>query len=425
MDGGVTRIFSNGPTGDFVINPYERLMEQANHICLAAPYYTESKQIVQGAAAGKKFQVLVGLNSATHPQALESICGIANVAVRYLTHRFHAKIFIFDSAAILGSANLTDGGLVSNREAVLCLDQPEDSYAVEEIRALFLELWDSGNVLTEEVLEKFKLAWLASRRQRSDPDLDIEKAVGRVEPRNIDVGSRTTSRERIFLQDLRRQVYEQYRPAFREVTDVLEQYGFRRSELEDAGRANETNRFLNWVRLTYAVGDDAWKSAPIRKEAERRAMVRQLGEEWATTSNSKVPHDYIEWLHSVRRVFVSREAIRSASIDDLMNGLLSLHAFAEQQRFVKGGRSAIPAAFWAVNRDVDRVKRTLEYLIHGSGDFVQRLHDVLYDAAMKLGMFGYFCALELYGTLKPDDCPPINGRMAKALRYLGYEVRGA
>ena len=63
-------------------------------------------------------------------------------------------------------------------------------------------------------------------------------------------------------------------------------------------------------------------------------------------------------------------------------------------------------------------------LIHRTGDFIQRLHDVLYDVEMKLGYFGYFCALELYGTLKPDECPPMKGRMAKALRYLGYEVRG-
>jgi hypothetical protein len=421
----MTRIFSNGPTGDFVVNPYDRLIEKASQIYLAAPYYTESKQIVRGAAAGKKFQLLVGLNSVTTPRALESVHGINNVSVRYLTHRFHAKIFIFDDAAILGSSNLTDGGLMSNREGVICLDQPEDSDAIEEIRVLFLELWESGNVLTEGVLAKFKLAWAASRRQPTDPDLDIEEAIGRVEPRNIDVGSRTTSRERIFLQDLRRQVYEQYRPAFREVTEVLEQHGFRRTELQDVGKANETNRFLNWVRLTYAVGDEAWQSASIRQEAERRSMIRQLGEQWATTPNSKVPPDYIEWLHSVRRVFGAREAIQSASADNIMDGLLSLHAFAEQQRFIKGGRSAIPAAFWTANKDAQHVKESLANLIHGPGDFIQRLHDILYDTQLKLAYFGYFCALELYGTLKPEECPPINGRMAKALRYLGYEVRGA
>ena len=63
------------------------------------------------------------------------------------------------------------------------------------------------------------------------------------------------------------------------------------------------------------------------------------------------------------------------------------------------------------NWDLDR---TLTCLIQGGGDFIEPLHDVLYDADMKLGVFAYFCALELYGTLKPEDCPPNNGRMAKA-----------
>jgi hypothetical protein len=48
---------------------------------------------------------------------------------------------------------------------------------------------------------------------------------------------------------------------------------------------------------------------------------------------------------------------------------------------------------------------------------------VLNDPKVKLGLFGFFCALELYGTVKPDDCPPMNGRMAKALRYLGFDVK--
>ncbi len=71
------------------------------------------------------------------------------------------------------------------------------------------------------------------------------------------------------------------------------------------------------------------------------------------------------------------------------------------------------------------MKRTLSYLIHGAGDFIERLHDVLYDARRKLGMFGKFCSLELYGTIRPEECPPMNGRMAKALGYLGFDVRGA
>ena len=104
---------------------------------------------------------------------------------------------------------------------------------------------------------------------------------------------------------------------------------------------------------------------------------------------------------------------------------MSLHAFNEQLRFVKGGVKNLPAAFWKRNRDdVTKVKVTLSHLLYGKGDFVERMHDILYDASFKLQLFGQFCALELYGTVKPEEYPPINGRMAKALRYLGYDVQG-
>jgi hypothetical protein len=66
----------------------------------------------------------------------------------------------------------------------------------------------------------------------------------------------------------------------------------------------------------------------------------------------------------------------------------------------------------------------LKYLVHGGGEFVERLHDVLYKSASKIKSFGLSCSLELYGTVKPKDYPPVNGRIAKALRYPGFNVRG-
>ena len=67
------------------------------------------------------------------------------------------------------------------------------------------------------------------------------------------------------------------------------------------------------------------------------------------------------------------------------------------------------------------MKKSLTRLVHSSGDFVQRLDDLVYDPEWWPEHFGTFCALELFGTVKPEEFPPINGRMAKALRFLGYE----
>src|SRR5690606_11796721 len=103
------------------------------------------------------------------------------------------------------------------------------------------------------------------------------------------------------------------------------------------------------------------------------------------------------------------------------DALTGLHAFEEQLRFVRKGQ--LMPTFWKENaNDLVRVRETLHHLLFGSGDFIIRLHDILYDPRWKLSMFGRFCALELFGTVHPDLYPPINGRMVKALRHLGFDV---
>lgn len=422
----MSRIFSNGPGRDFVINPFSRLIASSSSVHLAAPYFTEAAPIIDAARAGKQVQLLIGLNSATSPEAVRQVFGIGGLAIRYLTYRFHAKIFVFDNAAILGSSNLTDGGFRSNREAVICLDREEDTDAVEDVRALFVELWEAGQVLTQPKLVNFTSAHIALRKRMPNADREIEDAVGRAQPPNINVASTVKAKERVFLENLRREVYEQYRPAFLEVAAILEQDGLRRPELEQIGIANEANRFLNYVRLTHVIGDESWRSAPLRDVASRASLIRSLAAEWVAAYNSLVPDDYAEWLKTVSRTFGTAEALEAVNKQQITNGLLSLHAFVEQLRFVKGGQQNLPAEFWKQNADrLDHVKSSLSYLVHGPGDFIERLHDVLYHPSRRIARFGYFSALELYGTLKPSECPPMNGRMAKALRYLGFEVKAA
>lgn len=416
-------VFSNGPNGDYVINPLAELMAESHQACLAAPYFTKADEIVSAASSGTSVQLLVGLNASTTAKALAEVSGVSNIAVRYLTHRFHAKIYVFAESALIGSANLTDGGLLSNREAVVALSQENNADAIEEVRALFVELWDSAHVLTPEILSVFKKARSALSSEALDADSRIEAAVGRAQPTHIGVGSSTKSRERNFLEELRRQVYERYRPAFSEVAKILDENDLRRPEFQNIGLGNETNRFLSWVRQTYVIGDEAWKNAKVASPEERAEKIQTLGKEWASTDEPKVHEGFRESIETIHRVFGSPESIQAVDKDELIEGLMSVHAFYEQLRFTKGGAANLPLAFWEANsQDLGKVKGIFEYLIHGPEDFIERLHDILYDPERKLGLFGRFCALELYGTLNPHDVPPMNGRMAKALRYLGFKV---
>lgn len=419
------RILSNGPEKDFIIGAMQRLGHRSGSLYLAAPYFDYADIVLDAARRGKRVQLLIGLNSATHPDAVAKALDAPGVVVRYLTTRFHAKIYVFDESALLGSANLTNAGLHANREAVIVLDQDSDHETIEDVRALFAELWEAGAVLTPDIAKQFRSAWQNARRTGPDPDDAIEAAIGAVAPRNIAIESRTLSRERLFLETLRRQVYEQYKPAFEEVSAIVEAEQLRRPELESVGLAFETNRFLNWVRLSKAPGEESWRNAPLRGADERHALVVALGREWRTSPTHHIPAEYLDRIRTVRTHFADAATLGSLSAEEITEGLVSLHAFAEQLRFIEGGLPALGPAFWRENKDdLVRVKRTLHHLLFDAGDFLQRLHDALYDPRWKLNRFGLFCALELFGSVRPDLYPPVNGRMAKALRFLGFDVKG-
>ena len=181
------------------------------------------------------------------------------------------------------------------------------------------------------------------------------------------------------------------------------------------------------MRLSKAPGDE-WKTPAIRLPQERKELIRTLGREWASLdpASTQISAEFLGWFRTVHNVFEKKESLADSSKESLTDGLLCLHAFYERLRFVEGGLKNLPTFFWASNQnDVEKVRRSLVYLIYGPGEFVVRLNEFLSDPDRKVAQFGKFCALELFGTLRPDRCPLMNGRTAKAMKFLGYSVSGA
>lgn len=133
----MSSLYSNGPNKDFVIQPYQKFIAETQSLFVASPFVTLTKDLASAASQGKLVCLLVGLNIATNPSALRAVFGIPNLAIRYYTRRFHAKIYLFDNCALIGSSNLTDGGMQSNREATILVDSADQ---VAEVRALCQEL---------------------------------------------------------------------------------------------------------------------------------------------------------------------------------------------------------------------------------------------------------------------------------------------
>lgn len=129
--------------------------------------------------AGCKFtlRIVVGLdNNMTHPIALSALCELAEVRVTRKGYNrrgiFHPKIFLFKaermSHAWIGSANLTQGGFLHNREAVW---ETEDT---TDIESWFEELWNSVSNASASVVSEYIDKW----RQPSRPDEEEPAPVG-------------------------------------------------------------------------------------------------------------------------------------------------------------------------------------------------------------------------------------------------------
>jgi hypothetical protein len=161
---------------------------------------------------------------------------------------------------------------------------------------------------------------------------------------------------------------------------------------------------------------------------QRRGLIKAYGTEWSQVADkeSQIPEDFLEWLERVDSTFGSKDALQVATKDDFSNSLLALHAFHEQLRFTAGGKANLAPIFWELNgNDVEKVRKSFRYLLYGPGEFVVRLVDFISLPELELAKFKKFCALELYGTVKPLEYPPVNGRTAKAMRFLGFKVSGS
>jgi len=349
------------------------------------------------------------------------------VSVRYYTSReFHAKLYIVGDVAMVGSANLTDAGMMRNREVSVVLHKGRDP-GFDELAGLFNMFWDHADVFTDELCTQYELAFRTVGAPREDADFQkhIERFVPPASPANARVGSDVVSKKRSFLQGLRRKYEEQLIPAFQQVRDVFAADGRRRPEFREGDPDIEIGRFLGWLRVTHAPAD-TWHSTSLADSEERAQRVRDWLDIWFSQTETDAG-DMVRAASEVGNIQRLRETLKSAaaseaaSYDEIFDALSGVHAFNERLRFVAGGLRGLRPEFLAQN-GLSSIKDTLIYLLHGRGTQLERAYDCPFDETKSLSGFGEACVMELIGWMDAER-PPINGRTIKALRFLGFDVQ--
>lgn len=418
--------YGNSKSSGYTIDFFELTAPGAKSAMLASPFFSTYDPIEKLTKRGCEVKLIVRLCSVTPPSVVEKALADPLVTLRYFTSReFHAKLYIVDDQALVGSANLTSAGLMSNREVSIVVRKDRDT-AFDELPGLFDLFWTYAGAMNGEILAAYRSAFrqIGNPKEEEDFENHLTKLVGKVDPPSAMAGSDVMSKRRSFLEQLRRKYDEQVLPAFREVREVMSSSGLRRAEFVEGDIEIELNRFLGWTRLIHAPGD-SWKQSALADRSVRKDRTLSYLRDWIEVGDTRAGDMYYaeEEFDNIARLrdgLSSVQAIRAMNYDQLFETLCGCHAFYDMLRFVSGGLPGLKTDFAQRNTLIE-IQDTLVHLIHGDGLILERAYDCIFDEKWKLGRFGENCVMELVGWMSPDR-PPVNGRTLKALRFIGHDV---
>lgn len=409
----------NGPTT--VRNAFLTSAAGVHRISLAAPFFSYPDIIEEIGTVDRVFSILVRLGPATPAEALRRIKNFPNVHLRFFTSsKFHSKLYIFgDRCALVGSANLTQSGLQSNREIAILVTQKQPEF--DELVSLFQSYWNEAHVLDEGRLKRYLEIW-ARRSPGKSPESELEDSVresfGDVAPsQGVQIGMVRTSADQLFLEDYRRS-YQEFLLAFRELEAIYEQDG--RRQQPGLPLRIEIDQFFSFIREWHCPGEK-FLDAPLRSGGDRRALIKGLIGEWHQQRWEWLDEQVVTGFPRINERLGTKDAIAAASMDTIIDALEVCHSFRGQLRFHLGGAPTVRTDF-ARSNDLQRVKNTLTYLLHGNENFVDRMGAAIFDPSFKLAMVGRSVVQELLGWVNQEDIPICNGRTMKSLRFLGYNL---
>ena len=416
-------LYSNRATArDFVKNALARHGRNCD-VLIASAFFSNSDAVSDLLGAGCRVQLIVRLGPGTSAEHLRKLLGRTGVSVRYFTDpSFHPKLYVFgSSAALVGSANLTSSGMMTNQEIAITVVSDDPRF--DELANIFQDYWEEAKVLTEEDLRVFKQV---ESEHSSKGDHDLEQAVlkrlGRHAFSNIARGIPKASESEQYIDSYRRR-YQTFRDAFAVVNRVYAGVGRRLVDPSVLPLRIEIDQFFSFIRELHAPGDSFLTAplltGPAQEDKIREFVEKYLDHGWDHLTETVAKRNY----PLLQSTLGSPAALQAVSADQLYDALFCVHAFHDRFRFFDGGKPTMRLEFLRDN-SLPRLKKTLGYLLHTSRpDHVVRMAHCIFGHEYRLDHFGEACVQETYGWVNSDEVPICNGRTLKGLRFLGFNVQ--
>jgi len=415
-------LYTNSSAQDTVHNAFYLLSNGVNVLYLSSPFFSEANLIKEFLNKGYFIRLIVRLGPATSPSALSQLINEDKIQIRYFTSPlFHSKLYIFgDRVALIGSANLTQSGILRNREVCITINSEDNRF--DKILSLYQSYWSQAEVLDADRLKKYESIYQKFKVNKENNELEqsLAEQFGDVAPtEGVQVGISKPTKEKVFLESYRK-TYQAFLEAFREVETLYKKDSRRQQPEEMVPLRIEIDQFLSFIREKHTSSNN-YLYQPIRQGSDREDFIKVHLEKWFSRRWQYLDKIIVKNLPIITGRLSTVSAIDAASINELLDALEICHSFYESSRYHRGGHLTLRSDF-AKDNDLLQVKKVLKYLLHGDDNFIIRMCACIYDENFSLHHVGRSVVQELLGWVNRENIPICNGRTVKSLRYLGFNV---
>jgi len=393
------------------------LLNQAQlgtEIKIATAFFTSFEVLQKMANNETEIKMIVRLDRGTNPSELKKALGLNNVSIRVFTGtRFHPKFYIFGTrVAYLGSSNLTESGLMENQEVNIEIEGDDPVFS--ELEDAFIEYWNAAHPLEIEDVENF--ATIVKKYPQA-PDISnlIKTQIGNFQFNNTGLEKSRSDGLSDFIESFKRE-YQIFLKKHKELEELYVEVGLRR--YPSVPLRIEIDRFIWWIRELYA-RTDAVQNAPLRNSSEIKEIILPLIHEFHLYKNDFLEQSTEPRFKVLYNVFESTRSINTTPIRELIDALQYVYSFHDYYVRYVGLWDDIETNFIAPNGE-QKIKHTLNYLLHGKDPYQERIYRSHKDEKYKLKYFGLNSCTELYGLVNNEEIPILNSRTRNSMQWLGF-----
>jgi len=391
----ITNKFS--PNSTHVV--FNNFGNSAKKIIIAVAFFSDATSIEKLLDSGKEITLIVSLRPPTNFYSLKKLLHRDNVEISFLGEEFHSKIYGFYDEdwemlnAIIGSSNLTNGGMNNNIETNVII---HDQNTLVQVDRTLDKIIEASTPLQPDELNRYKIRYDKFFKYYNDDKSTIKT---KTPPKNIKITQNASE-------------YAAFWKVADKVKDLVSEIS--KSEYPSVPEYLVIDHFWHWIVKIC----NSNRLASLAGNPEKRdTLIPTLFKE------------YCKWDKSAQTSYTEKMGSDSMQIQKILSpqnlssltpkkALIIYRSFHAAQSLIQ--RFGADEKFINEN-SIQDIRSSFSFLLDEAQPIEYRIHELISPKGKyKLKQFGPSCVQELIGWANPTKMPIRNNKADNAVKLLGF-----